>query len=175
MAFLYSFIHSSRESAVSYTEKRLNPNLLSRNLKDSREGEACPRVTIALDRKSHMHAKSLQLCPTFCNIMDCNPPRLLSMRFSRLKYWSGLPFPTPRQEVMFPYTQIQPYQLFKHLNTPILMGYDYSPGLAGIPLAPQILARDPLPVTCHSPADNGRMLVPTRSSRSTLAVGPWPR
>ena len=68
------------------------------------------------------------------------------MGFSRLKSWSGLPFPTPRQEVIFLYTQIWPYQLFKHLNTPILMGYDYSPGLPDIPLVPQILARDPLPV-----------------------------
>ena len=71
---------------------------------------------------ARMHAKSLQLCPTVCNNMDCKPPRLLSMGFSRLKYWSELPCPTPRQEVIFPYTQIWPYQLFKHLNTPILMG-----------------------------------------------------
>jgi len=94
-----------------------------------------------------MHAKSLQLCPTVCNNMDCKPPRLLSMGFSRLKYWSELPCPTPRQEVIFLYTQTWPYQLFKHLNTPILMGNDYSPGLPGSPLVPRILARDPLPVS----------------------------
>ena len=26
--------------------------------------------------------------------MDCSPPAFLSMGFSRLEYWSGLPFPT---------------------------------------------------------------------------------
>ena len=37
------------------------------------------------------------LSPTFCNPMDyiaCQAP--LSMEFSRQEYWSGLPFPTPR-------------------------------------------------------------------------------
>ena len=33
-----------------------------------------------------MHAKSLQSYPTFCEPMDCSPP----------EYWSGLPFPPPR-------------------------------------------------------------------------------
>ena len=40
-----------------------------------------------------LHAKSLQLRPTFCQPMDCSPPALLSMGFSRQEYWSGLPFP----------------------------------------------------------------------------------
>ena len=31
-----------------------------------------------------------QSCPTLCNPMD------LSMEFSRQEYWSGLPFPSPR-------------------------------------------------------------------------------
>ena len=44
---------------------------------------------------SCVHAKLLQLCPTLCNPMDCNPPGLLSMGFSRQEYWSGLPFPFP--------------------------------------------------------------------------------
>ena len=39
-------------------------------------------------------AKSLQLCPSLCNPVDCNPPGLLSMGFSRQEYWSGLPFPS---------------------------------------------------------------------------------
>ena len=42
-----------------------------------------------------LHAKSLQLRPTFCQPMDCSPPALLSMGFSRQEYWSGLPFPPP--------------------------------------------------------------------------------
>ena len=33
-----------------------------------------------------------QSYPTLCDPMDCSP---LSMRFSRLGYWSGLPFPSP--------------------------------------------------------------------------------
>ena len=37
-----------------------------------------------------------QSCPTLCDPMDdaCKAP--LSMEFSRQKYWSGLPFPSPR-------------------------------------------------------------------------------
>ena len=40
-------------------------------------------------------AKSLQLCLTLCNLMDCNPQTPLSMGFSREEYWSGLPFSPP--------------------------------------------------------------------------------
>ena len=146
MVFLYSFTHSSRESSVIHREETDSQSPLKElTRQQGRRGMA--KSNYALDRKSCMHAKSLQWCPAVCNNMDCNPPRLLSMGFSRLKSWSGWPFPTPRQEVIFLYTQIWPYQLFKHLNTPILMGYDYSPGLPDIPLVPQILARDPLPVT----------------------------
>ena len=39
--------------------------------------------------------KSLQLCPTLCNPMDCRPQAPLSMGFSRQEYWSGLSFPFP--------------------------------------------------------------------------------
>ena len=41
-----------------------------------------------------MHAQSLQLCPTLCDPMDCNPQAPLSMRFFRQEYWSELPFPS---------------------------------------------------------------------------------
>ena len=41
----------------------------------------------------HVCAKSLQLCPTLCNPMDCNHQAPLSTVFSRQKYWSGLPCP----------------------------------------------------------------------------------
>ena len=40
-------------------------------------------------------AKSLQLCPTLCDAMDCSLPAPLSMGFSRQEYWSGLPCPPP--------------------------------------------------------------------------------
>ena len=36
-----------------------------------------------------------QLCPTLCNTMDCSLPGS-SVGFSRQEYWSGLPFPIPR-------------------------------------------------------------------------------
>ena len=38
--------------------------------------------------------KSLQLCATLCDPMDCSPPgSSLSMGFSRQEYWSGLSCP----------------------------------------------------------------------------------
>ena len=36
-----------------------------------------------------------QLCLTLCNTMDYSLPVSLSMGFSRQKYWSGLPCPSP--------------------------------------------------------------------------------
>ena len=36
-----------------------------------------------------------QSCPTLCDPMDCVASQTpLSMEFSKLEYWSGLPFPT---------------------------------------------------------------------------------
>ena len=40
----------------------------------------------------HMHA---QLHPTLCDSIDCACWAPLSVRFSRQKYWSGLPCPPP--------------------------------------------------------------------------------
>ena len=40
-------------------------------------------------------ARSRQSCLTLCNPMDSSPQGPLSMEFSRQKYWSELPFPTP--------------------------------------------------------------------------------
>ena len=42
-----------------------------------------------------MHAKSLQLCPTLCDPMDCSLPGSSVHEFYRQEYWSGLPFPSP--------------------------------------------------------------------------------
>ena len=36
-----------------------------------------------------------QLCPTFCDPMDCSLPGFPSMGFSRQEYERGLPFPSP--------------------------------------------------------------------------------
>ena len=35
------------------------------------------------------------LCPTLCNLMDCNLLGSSSMKFSRQEYWSGLLCPSP--------------------------------------------------------------------------------
>ena len=42
-----------------------------------------------------MCAKSIQLCPTLCNLWTVAYHGPLSMRFSRQEYWCGLPFPPP--------------------------------------------------------------------------------
>ena len=39
--------------------------------------------------------KSLQLCPTLCDPMDCSPQAPVSMGFSRQEYQNWLPFPPP--------------------------------------------------------------------------------
>ena len=43
-----------------------------------------------------MHAQLLQLCPTLCDPMDCSRQAPPSVGFSRQEYWSGLPYPPPR-------------------------------------------------------------------------------
>ena len=53
-----------------------------------------------------MRAKLLQLCLTLCDPMDYSLP--LSMGFSRLEYWSGLPCPPPGD---LPHQGIQPVSL----------------------------------------------------------------
>ena len=46
-----------------------------------------------------------QLCPSLCDPMGYSLPVSLSMEFSRQEYWSGLPFPSPRD---LPYPGIKP-------------------------------------------------------------------
>ena len=66
---------------------------------DSREGTRKQHVLSprqeAMGQWLCVCAKSLQLCPTLCNPMDCSRQGPLSMGFSRQEYWSGLPFPSP--------------------------------------------------------------------------------
>ena len=45
-----------------------------------------------------MCTKSLQSCPTLCDPWMVGHQVPLSMRFSRLKYWSGLPFSPPGEK-----------------------------------------------------------------------------
>ena len=40
-------------------------------------------------------AKSLQSCPTLCDLIGGSPPGSLSLGFSRQEYWNELPFPPP--------------------------------------------------------------------------------
>ena len=49
-------------------------------------------------RKHCMHAKSLQSCLTPCDPKTIACQTSLSMGFSKQKYWSGLPFPSPMHE-----------------------------------------------------------------------------
>ena len=42
-----------------------------------------------------MRAKSLQLCPTFCDPWAAAHQAPLSTGFSKQEYWSGLPFHSP--------------------------------------------------------------------------------
>ena len=43
-------------------------------------------------------AKSLQSCPTLCDLIDSSPPGSPSLGFSRQEHWSGLPFPSLMHE-----------------------------------------------------------------------------
>ena len=47
--------------------------------------------------KGKSESEVAQSCPTLCNPMDCIAYQVpQSMEFSRQEYWSGLPFPSPR-------------------------------------------------------------------------------
>ena len=43
-------------------------------------------------------AKSLQSCPTLCDLIDGSHQAPPSLGFSRQEHWSGLPFPSPMCE-----------------------------------------------------------------------------
>ena len=43
-----------------------------------------------------MRAKSLHSCPPLPKPMDCGPQAPLSREFFKQEYWSGLPFPPPK-------------------------------------------------------------------------------
>ena len=62
-----------------------------------------------------MHAKSLQLCLTLCDPIDCSPPSCSVHGISRQEYWSGLPCPPPGD---LPDPEIEPVTL----TSPALVG-----------------------------------------------------
>ena len=64
----------------------------------------CPWVVFLISKFQYLclikgcacvHAKSLQLCPTLCDPVDCSLPGSSVHGFSRREYWSGLPCPPP--------------------------------------------------------------------------------
>ena len=50
---------------------------------------------IGLNQGACMHAKSLQLCMTLCDPMDCAPPSSFVHGILQANYWSVLPCPPP--------------------------------------------------------------------------------
>ena len=60
--------------------------------------DECKYSTEDIDRIAAAAAKSLQSCPTLCDLIDGSPPGSPSLGFSRQEHWSGLPFPSPMHE-----------------------------------------------------------------------------
>ena len=71
-----------------------------------------------------VHAKWLQLCPTLCNPRNCSSQVPLSKGFSRHKYWSRLPCPSPEDlpdpgiESTYPTLQVDSL-LLSHQERPL--------------------------------------------------------
>ena len=76
---------------LSPTE-RLPPPLRSAKTQDL--GTPLPKTLKRQDPPS-VFQTATQLCPTFCDPMDCSLSAPLSIEFSRQEYWSALPFPSP--------------------------------------------------------------------------------
>ena len=53
---------------------------------------------LKLDAAAATAAKSLQLCLTLCDHRDGTHQAPRSLGFSRQEHWSGLPFPSPKDE-----------------------------------------------------------------------------
>ena len=51
--------------------------------------------------KTAVAAKSLQTCPTLCDPTDGTYQAPPSLGFSRQEHWSGLPFPSPRDTLLY--------------------------------------------------------------------------
>ena len=72
-----------------------------------------------------VHLKSLRLCPTLCDSMDCRPPGASVHGILQAKYWSELPCPAPGD---LPNPEIKPAshasrigrRLLVHLGTVVL-------------------------------------------------------
>ena len=62
-----------------------------------------------------LSVKSLQVCPSLADPMDCARQAPLSVEFSRQEYWSGLQWPSPGD---LPNPEIEPASL----KSPALAG-----------------------------------------------------
>ena len=98
-----------------------------------------------------MRAKSILLYLTLCDPMDCSPQAALSMGFPRQEYWSGSPFPPPRD---LPDPGIEPMSL----TSPALAGGLFT---AGISWEPQLTeqVQHILSSSSSLPRGQGRTLV----------------
>ena len=59
------------------------------------QGEKMCNNSINVGNHECVYAKSLQLCLTLCDPMDCSPSGSSVLGFSRQDCWSGLPCPSP--------------------------------------------------------------------------------
>ena len=82
------FLQSPSES-----QNRLRPDGTQRPDKTEEKGTRLKHLD---SPDSCVLAKSLQSCPALCDPMDCSPPGSSVHGISQAKYWSGLPFPSPR-------------------------------------------------------------------------------
>ena len=60
------------------------------------ENDWASRQQVDAKLKSYKCVKYLHSCLTLCDPMDYSPPGSSVMGFSKQEYWSGLPFPSPR-------------------------------------------------------------------------------
>ena len=76
---------------------------LNRDTNQSKKDTPQPRAKEKLQQDGRRGAaaaaaKSLQSCPTLCDLIDGNPSGSPVPGFSRQEHWSGLPFPSPMHE-----------------------------------------------------------------------------
>ena len=86
-------------------------------------------------------AKSLQLCPTLCDLIDGSPLGSPSLGFSRQEHWSGLPFPSPmRESEKWKWSRSvvsdsqRPHGLHAAYQAPPSMGFSRQEYWSGVPL-----------------------------------------
>ena len=94
----------------------------------------CHKLFVVLTYYIHfttVHAKSLQVCPTPCDPMDCSHQAPLTIDISKQEYWSGLPCPPPG---MGCHTLLQEIFLTQGLNLSFLRFLHWQ--VASLPLAP---------------------------------------